>query len=113
MTQALFIRFKLRPNLTEHCIPELFAPVALVEGELGQLGLRHGDHVVDDVLILVVIRDRDSRPRDGTKLTTFCTGSLKLKKFDLETKERELKYCIGLNVLPQNIRLCQLHSCRQ
>ena len=46
----------------EHGGLDLLGPAALVEAELAELGLGHGDHVVDDVVVLLVAGDGHRRP---------------------------------------------------
>ena len=49
-------------SIDQHRVLDLLGPAALVQTELGELGLGHGDHVVDDVVVLLVAGDGHRRP---------------------------------------------------
>ena len=63
----------------EHGGLDLLGPAALVEAELAELGLGHGDHVVHDLRVLVVVGDGDRGAWDWTELGPLRSGASKLK----------------------------------
>ena len=64
-------------SIDQHSILELFHPTALVQAELAELGLGHGNHIVDDVVVLLVTGNGHRGPGDGAKFTAFTSSSQK------------------------------------
>ena len=55
----------------QHGVLQLLAPAGLVETQLLQLLVGEGDHIVDDLLVLLVVGDGDGGPGDGAVLAAF------------------------------------------
>ena len=70
-TNESTVALELPTNENAALCLELLAPAGLVETELLQLLVGEGDHVVDDLLVLLVVGDGDGGPGDGAKLAAL------------------------------------------
>ena len=70
-TNESTVALELPTNENAALCLELLAPAGLVETELLQLLVGEGDHVVDDLLVLLVVGDGDGGPGDGAELAAL------------------------------------------